>query len=217
MAMEKEPDMPAEVPTWLMTFSDVITLLMTFFILLLTFATSEPEKFERMQVAMFQAGGAVGIAADSETALDKDSLLLRERPRAGRITTRGSEMPPINSDTTTSSLAKGIAGLEQDEQRELSTNHAMLLPMDFFFANDGTISAKGKLSARMIARQMHNQPLDINIGVTSRSDLTSGQLLASHLFEQFAIQPGRIGVSLDRSPENQPRAIRLRLTLAEDS
>ena len=38
----------AEVPTWFMTYSDVITLLMTFFILLLTFATNEPESFERM-------------------------------------------------------------------------------------------------------------------------------------------------------------------------
>jgi flagellar motor protein MotB len=216
MAREKEPDMPDEVPTWLMTFSDVITLLMTFFILLLTFATNEPESFEKMQVSMFQGGGSAGIAGDADTAQDRDSVILRERPKAGRVTTRGSEMPPIQSDASTSSLSKGIAGLREDEQREMSTNHALVLPMDFFFDANGDISAKGEVSARMLARQMHNQPLDIRFSVSSREDLGKAQRLASHLFEDFSVQPGRIGVGLNRSPQRVPSSLEVRLTLVLD-
>ena len=46
-----------------MTFSDVITLLMTFFILLLTFATNEPESFSRIETSMF-GGGGTGTISD---------------------------------------------------------------------------------------------------------------------------------------------------------
>ena len=44
------PEPPDDVPLWFMTYSDVITLMMTFFILLLTFSTSDPERFEQMKV-----------------------------------------------------------------------------------------------------------------------------------------------------------------------
>ena len=59
---KKPPDKPDDIPAWFMTYSDVITLLMTFFILLMTFATNEPERFERMQVSMFGGSGATGLA-----------------------------------------------------------------------------------------------------------------------------------------------------------
>ena len=213
MARTKQPDMPPGVPTWLMTFSDVITLLMTFFILLLTFATSEPERFERMQVAMFSGGGAIGIAGDAHSALDRDSIVFRERPRSGRISTRGSEMPPIHSDPVDSSLANGIAGLEKDEQRELSTNHELTVPMHLFFNAAGEISIQGQVFARMLARQLRNQPLDVTFGAP-REDMGKAQLLAAHLYEEYAIQPGRIGVGHNRSPKNLPGTMQVRLTLA---
>ena len=212
MARQKQPDPPADIPSWIMTFSDVITLLMTFFILLLTFATDEPEKFERMQVSLFSGGGALGIAGRSDSPLDKDSLLVRERPRAGRITTRGSEMPPMNSDATTESLAEGIAGLEKDEQRELSTNHSVTIPLALLFTRDGELSPPGQVSARLLARQMKNQPLDVALFVGGRAELAKAQRLASHLFETLAIQPGRIGVGLDAGPQTEPGKLRLVLT-----
>ena len=214
MARNKEPEMPPGVPTWLMTFSDVITLLMTFFILLLTFATSEPERFERMQVAMFSGGGALGIAGDAHTALDRDSVVYRVRPRSGRKSTRGSEMPPIHEDPVKSSLADGIAGLEQDEQRETSTSHELTVPVHLFFNADGEISVQGKVFARMLARQLRNQPLDISIGAP-RQDTGKAQLLAAHLFEEYAIQPGRIGVGYRRSSTKAPGTMQIRLTLAQ--
>ena len=193
-----------------MTFSDVITLLMTFFILLLTFSTDAAEKFERMQVSMFSGGGALGIAARSNSPLDKDSLLLRERPRAGRITTRGSEMPSMNSDATTESLASGIAGLEDDEKRELSTNHSVVISLALFFASDGQLSPVGQISARMLARQMRVQMLDVVLLVGDKSELPKAQLLASYLFEEQSIQPGRIGVGLGTNAD--PGKLKLVLT-----
>ena len=53
----------ADIPEWIVTYSDTITLLMTFFILLLTFATSEPEKFQQLQSVMFGGSRATGMVA----------------------------------------------------------------------------------------------------------------------------------------------------------
>ena len=112
MARQKPFEEPADdVPAWVMTFSDVITLLMTFFILLLTFATNTPETFDRLQVTMFGGGGSTGFVSEVE-GMDRDELLTRMRARVGRTTAAGSAMPPLYSDPTFASLEKNFAGLE---------------------------------------------------------------------------------------------------------
>ncbi len=204
MARVKEPEAPAEIPSWLMTFSDVITLLMTFFILLLTFATNEPETFERIQVSMFGGGGATGMAAEAQGPLDHDALLLRERQRSGRITQVGSEMPPIHSDAVDESLSKGIAGLEDNEMRELSTKHGVMIPWSLFMTSDGAITPLGRQHLKMLAKHMRRQPIDADFLVADTSQFAQAQQLASYLFEGEAIQPGRLGVGFD--PENPDKS-----------
>ena len=87
MARKKDccPPQVGDVPVWFMTYSDVITLLMTFFILLLTFASSEPEKFRRMQSVMFGGASGTGSAGGELDALDNDAYVLRQRPPASRF------------------------------------------------------------------------------------------------------------------------------------
>ncbi len=121
-------------------------------------------------------------------------------------------MAPMNSDATTESLAEGIAGLEAEEQRELSTNHSVTIPLALLFTSDGELSPPGQLSARMLARQMRGQPLDVVLLVGDKAELPKAQLLASHLFEEQSIQPGRIGVGLDNGTNVDPGKLRLVLT-----
>ena len=42
----KCPDCPPGLPGWMATFSDLVTLLLTFFVLLLSFAKTETAKYE---------------------------------------------------------------------------------------------------------------------------------------------------------------------------
>ena len=53
-----EDEEPAGAPAWMATFSDMMTLLMTFFILIMSFSTMEVEKFK---MAMGSLKGAFGI------------------------------------------------------------------------------------------------------------------------------------------------------------
>ena len=212
MAKQRKPDPPKDIPAWLMTFSDVITLLMTFFILLLTFATSEPEKFERMQVAMFGGGGATGVAGEPHGPLEKDSVLSRVRPRSGRMTVRGSEMPPIDSDPSYSSLAKGLAGLEESERRQPSMSHAIQMPLKLLLAEDDSISALGRQRMRMIARHLRKDPFQLSIQVATTEDITQAVALALHLVREEAIPAQKIDVALRPVRGLVPRSARLVVT-----
>lgn len=58
MAVEEEaPPCPSCLPGWLVTFSDMMSLLLTFFILLLTFADMEVKRFRQVAASMKEALG----------------------------------------------------------------------------------------------------------------------------------------------------------------
>ncbi len=98
MRKERPPQKKEDVPAWFMTYSDVITLLMTFFILLLTFSTNEPEFLDTIRISMFGGTGATGVAGVREDGMERDSYVVRVRPSLARMVMRGSEMPPISDD-----------------------------------------------------------------------------------------------------------------------
>jgi flagellar motor protein MotB len=196
MAREKAPDPPGDdIPSWVMTFSDVITLLMTFFILLLTFATNEPETFDRMQVALFGGGGASGIAGETE-GMDNDAVLMRERSRAGRLSKHGSEMPPIHTDPALESLADGIAGLEKDEERVLATAHRLQMPLSNLVSAEGQLTSVGQQHLRMLAVQMRKRPLELQIVVSDEDRLTDALAIAEHLSVQERLPEASIAAGV---------------------
>ncbi len=208
MARNRIDDPPLEIPSWFMTFSDVITLLMTFFILLLTFATNEPESFERMQVSLF-GGGGTGIAGKSIAPVDQDAVLMRERPRSGRITNRGSEMPPTYTDPAYESLANGISGLEEHEERVLSTTHSLTVSTSLLVNSDGEVTSFGAQQLHMVGIQMKKRPLRLDLVVGGKDAVATAITLAQHLMAQEGITLGRVGVGLAPSqvPEDVVRLV----------
>jgi flagellar motor protein MotB len=178
-----------------MTFSDVITLLMTFFILLLTFATNQPETFDRIQVAMFGGGGANGFASDAD-GMERDALLLRERARSGRMSDDGAEIPPIYSDPSLVSLSKSVAGLEQDEMRVLSTSYHVEQTLESLVSSPGTLTSLGQHQMRMIATQLRKQPVQIDLIAHDEESLSRAQDLADFLSQEERVPEAKIGVGI---------------------
>ncbi|MDG2469722.1 MAG: flagellar motor protein MotB [Pirellulaceae bacterium] len=68
MAKERSAPPPKldSVPAWFLTYCDVIILLMTFFVLLLTFASTEPERFEQIQKTLFSGAGSTGLVGERQ-------------------------------------------------------------------------------------------------------------------------------------------------------
>jgi hypothetical protein len=197
MAREKgpEPDSTGQVPLWFLTYSDVITLLMTFFILLLTFSTSEPEHFERMQASLFGGGGATGIAGAPQGSMVLDAIAMRVRPSAGRATLRGSEMPPHYSDPELTSLSTGLSQLEQDNGFDPLESHRALSQMAMFLTDAG-ITPVGEQRLHMFAQQMKRGPYTTVLEVADNATALRVLVLAQHLVEKERVPAGRIAISV---------------------
>lgn len=63
-------------PLWMTTFSDMSTLLLTFFILIVSYSTIELEKFRG---AMSSMKGALGVMPDLNNSQRSDNLTMQER------------------------------------------------------------------------------------------------------------------------------------------
>ena len=174
-----------------MTFSDVITLLMTFFILLLTFSTNEPESFDRMKVSLFGFGGSSGFVGDGK-GMDNDAILMRTRARSGRVAQDGSMMPPTYTDPDWDSLDKGLRGLEDDEQRKQTTTHRIKQPLRSLISADGELTSKGKSQLKLLAKQMRLRPLQADFVVGSEAHVDDALRLLEHLTKE-RVSPLSVG------------------------
>lgn len=203
------PDPPMEVPTWFFTYTDVITLLMTFFVLLLTFATSEPERFERMQVALFGGSGGTGVAGPAEV-LEKDTVLMRERPRSARLTTRGSEMPPIHSETTTTSMQSGLQGLDEQPTIDMGDGYTFEMPVALLVTDDDMVTPVGAQYLRMFARQLRKGTHEITFSVAREAEISRCLALCDHLIRHEQIKPASIAAGV--APKSRTSTMRVVLT-----
>ena len=78
-------------PEWMVTYSDVISLLVTFFVMLLTFSTQDKEKFDQAKGSL---QGALGIGLTGEGRLPQTGMLTERWHSGGRASSKGMDFPP---------------------------------------------------------------------------------------------------------------------------
>lgn len=195
MARKKKESDEQGVPRWFVTYSDVITLLMTFFILLLTFASSEPEGFELMQQALFGSGGSSGTIGEKLEALERDSYVVRIKPTASRLTTHGSEMPPLHKDPVTEAASKGLKALTENNDLSQSQRFLFEVPISLFFDSKGKLTEVGKKHLSLLANQMQSMPLELTF-TASMDSVTNVCHLVEWMNRLPGFPTGRVGVSV---------------------
>jgi len=196
MRKERPPQKKEDVPTWFMTYSDVITLLMTFFILLLTFSTNEPEMFDKMRITMFGGSGATGIAGERTDGVERDSFAVRTRPSLARMVMRGSEMPLIRDEPDGAPLGLGLDGLEEEEQYDPTIARSIEVPLLLLVTRGGDITPTGKQQLDMLARQLHHMALHVSLQVTGEEQIPPLMAIAQYLVQHGNVPGGKIGTSL---------------------
>jgi len=195
MGKHKCPEPVGEIPSWFMTYSDVITLMMTFFILLLTFATNEPEFFSSFQVVAFGGGGSTGMASPSENFVNQDVPIARYRPNAARRATRGSETPPMETDAVQHTLSKGLKALEQTNLLADADRIRLLSPMSIMRTDEGELTTHAIHQIEMLAPQLINMPVELGFRTSSQEDADFCIMVALAMFEDLGVPLGRISVS----------------------
>ena len=219
MAKSCCPEPKGEVPEWFMTYSDVITLLMTFFILLLTFATNEPEFFAQVKVVTFGGGGSTGVAGEAKKMLDKDTMVVRERPNSAAISIRGSETPPMHEDPALESVSRGLKSLERPDMLADANRVRIETSMSLIRDENGEITEQGVTQLRMLAQQLKKQPLVCQI-LVSDPDLAAfcvhmGVILTDGTDGLGVVPgkvPGRVAVGLVDASKVPPGKVVYRLS-----
>lgn len=192
---EVNADPPEDVPAWFMTYSDVITLLMTFFILLLTFSTTEPERFERVTSKLFGSSGATGVAGHEHDQLDKDSWSQRVRPRAARIAMQGSEMPSIVTEASRASVGRGLSAISEEEsEKDVMNSYSFETPLAELINENENLTQQGVQVAQKLSSQLRSLPVHLAIQLSHRPSGRRAAAFAHYLYHVQNTRPGQVSV-----------------------
>ncbi len=134
MAREKKQiaeDAPAGAPEWMVTFSDCMTLLLTFFVLLLSFSSFDKRIYNKMQTTMLKDLNHVFKIKESlNSIVPPQNLIEKNDPD------KGSEKPTISEKQKTSP--------EQTPDENFRERKVFITPsVKMFWGSGTTISNDG--------------------------------------------------------------------------
>ncbi len=157
---QSEPDQALGAPEWMVTFSDCMTLLLTFFVLLLSFSSFSNKTFRKLKVVFTGSLPSVGV----KTRRDTDSFLAAEEIEHIQEIDKGSEKP---------TLEKGAEDhLKKDtEPVSFHDRKVFLISSDNVFWGGGTIiSLQGRKTLSAMASFLKEVPNRIVISENGQDD-----------------------------------------------
>lgn len=175
MAKQKCPECPKCLPGWLVQFGDLMSLLLTFFILLLSMAVMDKKKVEEYFDIMKKAMGFIDASTDVETQSDSYST------KTGDSNTDDNESSSENAiDSASQDVSQVIEEMNSTqniESREISIekgkNEFVLdIPSTIMF-EDGQYelsNQSAKVFISKIARVIRTMPQTFNIEIIGHTD-----------------------------------------------
>jgi len=180
---QSEPDEPAGTPEWMVTFSDCMTLLLTFFVLLLSFSSFDDQILIDLKVIF-----AKQFSLSSQTSRKQDSLSAMTQILNDEILNEGSEKP---------TLSRGVEDslIKETEPENFHDWKVFLVSSDKIFWGKGTrISFQGRKTLATMASFLKEMPNRIVISENRQGDTMSGDdsglQRAWAVMEYFTIEQG---------------------------
>ncbi len=138
---QSESDEAAGAPEWMVTFSDCMTLLLTFFVLLLSFSSFDDKVF--LKLTKIFAKGLPSVSR--EKSRDKEAFLHMPLIRYEQEFEEGSEKPTLKKGTEDNVM-------EETEPSDFHKRKVFLIASDRVFWGKGTvISLKGRKTLSALA------------------------------------------------------------------
>jgi len=201
MAKDKCPECPKCLPGWLVQFGDLMSLLLCFFVLLLSMATMDKKKveeyFEIMRRSMGFLEGAADTAAASKESLAKDHRDASEAGNDGDLgggndngeyTQEIKDIAQEYNDNTSKSIEQEVT-INIKNNNEFSID----IPASLMF-DDGSYTinnSDAKLFIRKIARIIRTMPdgLDIEVaGYASKGEVSGASSIPKNSWELSSLR-----------------------------
>ncbi len=143
-----EEDEPAGAPDWMVTFSDCMTLLLTFFVLILSFSSFKPKTLGSLASSFAHAMPAVGLSFTSEKESVHDNQQARELEKIND----GSETRTV-TDKSTSNFMK------EKKPLDFKNLKVFTVPSNrIFLGNGAVLSKEGKELCEKFVKFLQKMP-----------------------------------------------------------
>jgi len=131
---KQDTDEPKGAPEWMVTFSDCMTLLLTFFVLLLSFSSFDDKTFRKLEHSLAEALPSIGASIRR----DRESFSTVEPIKYQEEQDKGSEKPTLDGQIEANPKI-------QQSELNLYNRKVFLTQSDKIFWGRGTqISFKGR-------------------------------------------------------------------------
>jgi chemotaxis protein MotB len=175
MGKDKCPECPKCLPGWLVQFGDLMSLLLTFFILLLSMAVMDKQKVEEYFDIMKKAMGFIDASTDVET--QSDAYSTKESNSESQESDASSESSFDSTAENVSQAVKEINSSQNVESQEIKMekgkNEFILdIPSSIMF-EDGQYELSNnsaKIFISKIARVIRTMPQTFNIEIIGHTD-----------------------------------------------
>jgi chemotaxis protein MotB len=168
MARENKQTLPDEepgAPEWMVTFSDCMTLLLTFFVLLLSFSSFDNRVFRSLRVVYSKALTSITPIRKS----DRDALSSLPLIRIIAELNKGSEKP-----TSSQELEDGL--LKETKMRDFTNGVAFLISSKkIFWAKGYALSQEGRHVMDLISPYLRASPCRIIISENGPGNDNTGE------------------------------------------
>jgi flagellar motor protein MotB len=192
--------------SWLITYCDMITLLMACFIMIITFGSKEQDKYSPKKDSVLEGPGGTGWVGVAMRSMDRESIVWRQRPPLGRTSRQGSEQAPSYSQSADVLGAEVLKNLANTKKiGDLSDNYDLDMPVETLFNSQGRVSDSGKQLLHAIAGNIRDLPYDMFMEASHTNDLPRLIKINQYLAEQEQMFPGRLAIGF-KPTRNQQRA-----------
>ncbi len=217
MARKERKVEPKGPPPWLGTYGDMITNLMTFFVLLLTFSSKSAGEFREFKSSLFSGPLAgLGLLQELVTPSDnyRDALVDRTETAASSTPRGGSRIPPRYQEELTESVGRLRELLARGVRDETLQAIVIRLPREQLVTADGKLTPQGRLLINSIATVFDRFPYDLQFLAGDAQDLPAASRLALELHERWA---GRGWIAAGMYPEGKGRPGTIYLAIVADT
>jgi chemotaxis protein MotB len=215
MAGKRKPqpeESPEGAPEWMVTFSDCMTLLLTFFVLLMSFATFDDKKLEQLGESFAEALPAIGMF----NLCSEEALYEKKDSPDSRRQKQGTETPNL-SRTLTSNF------MQEKKPLDFRNLKVFTVPSGQFFWGRGTaISQSGREVLQALAKFLQSTPGRVVIsenGPDGKIELGLERCLAvlEYFTKEQGLSPDRFCISASSTMRTAPTQRQLEITLLERS
>ncbi len=223
--MSKEPKQAAAdedqgAPEWMVTYSDCMTLLLTFFVLLLTFSSFDDKIYRQFEDTLFEDLPQIYL----QVRRSKASFLNPEEPLILAELEEGSEKPTLEGKSK-------INMVMEKEPKEFSDKRIFYGDSEKIFWAEGTsLSKEGKITLALMGiflRRVEGRVVVSENGFddgdrAERLGLARALTVVEYLTEQAGLDEGRFSISavstMDSSTRVQQKGTRaLEIVILERS